>query len=121
MRPLERLRRWHAFMGVSVLVCVALLGGSARAFAPTLEEARPAMVSAMASPSLPMVSDGMPCAICCIAPAPATHGFSGEGKESEASTWPVPAQRTSPTVRFLETVTGRVPIPIRITYCRWLD
>jgi hypothetical protein len=108
-------------VSVWVLVCLALLGGGARAFAPTLLEVRPMMVSAMASPSMPTVSDCMPCAVCCIAPAPSTHGFNGEGNEPEASTWRVHAQRTPATVRFLEAGSSQVPVPVRIAFCRWLD
>ena len=121
MRRLERHCRWHAFVGVWVLVCLALLGGGARASTPTRQELRPVMVSAMASQSTPMASDGMPCATCCIAPAPSTHGFNGEGKEPESATWWVHDQRTPATVRFLETGSSRVQVPIRIAYCRWLD
>jgi hypothetical protein len=121
VRRLERHCRWHTFASVWVLVCLALLGGGVRASVPTLQEARPVMVSAMAAPSMPMASDGMPCATCCIAPAPSTHAFSGEGKEPESATWWVHEQRTPETVRFLETGSSRVKVPIRIAYCRWLD
>lgn len=121
MRWPELLRGWRAFLSVWVLVCLALLGGGVRASTPTLQEARPVMVSAMASQSTPMASDRMPCATCCIAPAPSTHGFNGEGKEPESPTWWVHEQRTPVTVRFLETGSSRVQVPIRIAYCRWLD
>lgn len=117
MRRLDRLCRWQVSVSAWVLVCLALLGGGARASVPTLQEVRPAMVS----PSMPMASDRMPCATCCIAPAPSTHGFNGEGKEPESATWWVHDERTPATVRFLETGSSRVPIPIRIAYCRWLD
>ncbi|MBI2752372.1 MAG: hypothetical protein HYX46_02490 [Betaproteobacteria bacterium] len=105
----------------ALLVCLALLGGGARASAPAIQEARPVMVSAMASPSVPMASDRMPCATCCIAPAPSTHGFNGEGKEPESATWWVRHKRAPATVRFLETGSSRVQLPIRIAYCKWLD
>ena len=108
-------------MSVWVLMCLAMFGGGAQAFVPTLQEARPVMVSAMASPSMPMASDHMPCATCCMAPAPSTHGFNGEGKEPESATWWVHEQRTPETVRFLETGSSPVKVPIRIAYCRWLD
>ena len=121
MRPLDRLHRWRALSSFALLVCLALLGGGARASAPAIQEARPAMVSTMAAPSMPMASDRMPCAVCCIAPAPSTHGFSGEGKEPESPAWCVHDQRTPATVRFLETGSSRVKVPIRIAYCRWLD
>ena len=121
MRRLNRLCRWQVSVSAWVLVCLALLGGGARASAPTLQEARPLMVSTMTSPSMPMASDRMPCATCCIAPAPSTHGFNGEGKEPESATWWVHDQRTPVTVRFLETSSSRVQVPIRIAYCRWLD
>ena len=121
MRRFDRLCRWQAFVSAWVLVCLALLGGGVRASVPVLQEARPVMVSAMASPSMPMASDGMPCATCCIAPAPSTHGFNGEGKEPETATWWVHDQRTPATVRFLETGSSRIKVPIRIAFCRWLD
>jgi hypothetical protein len=102
-------------------MCLALLGGGAQAVVPTLQDMRPVVVSAMASQSMPMASDRMPCATCCIAPAPSTHGFNGEGKEPEPPAWWVHDQRNPTKVRFLETGSSRVPVPIRIAYCRWLD
>lgn len=120
MRRLDRLCRWQVIVSAWVLVCLALLGGGVRASVPMPQEARPAMVSAMALPSMPMASDGMPCATCCIAPAPSTHGFNGEGKEPESTTWWVHDQRIPATVRFLETGGIWIKVPIRIAFCRWL-
>lgn len=121
MRRFECLGRWRALVGAWVLVCLGLLGGGVRASMPTLQEARPSMASAMASTSTPMASDRMPCATCCIAPAPSAHGFNGEGKQPESATWWVHGQPITATVRFLETGSSRVKVPIRIAFCRWLD
>ena len=121
MRPLDRLFSWRTLSGGALLLCLVLLGGGARASTPAIQEVRTAMASAMAAPSMPMASDRMPCATCCLAPAPSTHGFNGEGKEPESPTWWVHDQRTPATVRFLETGGSRVKVPIRIAYCRWLD
>lgn len=121
MRRPDRLCRWRAFVSAWVLVCLALLGDGVRASMPTPQDARTVMVSSMASPSMPMASDRMPCVTCCIAPAPSTHGFNGEGKEPEAATWWVHDQRTPATVRLLETGSSRLKVPIRIAFCRWLD
>ena len=122
MRPLDHPCRWRAFVSAWVLVClVALLGGGVRASVPVPLDVRLLMVSAMASPSMPTASDRMPCASCCIAPTPSTHGFNGEGKESETAAWWVHAQRTPVAVRFLEIGSIRVKVPIRIAFCRWLD
>jgi hypothetical protein len=121
VRRLDRLCRWQVSVSAWVLVCLALLGRGASASVPTLQEAPPVMVSTTASPSMPMASDRMPCATCCIAPAPSTHGFNDEGKEPESTSWWVHEQRSAATVRFLETGSSRVKVPIRIAYCRWLD
>ena len=120
LRP-ERLRGWCAFVGAALLICVVLAGTGARASALAIPEARAATASTMAAPGMPMVSDGMPCALCYIAPTPSPHAFTGEGKEPEPLTWWVHAEPIPAAVRFLTTVSRRDRVPIRVAFCRWLD
>ena len=96
MPLLERLRRGHALSG-ALLLCLALVGvgAEARSASASVQEARPVIAPAMVSMAdakpMPGLADCAPCAGCYIAPAPATHGFSGEGKEPEAQAWHVQA------------------------------
>lgn len=120
LRP-ESLRRSCAFVGAALLICMALAGAGARASVLAMQEARAATVATMAAPGMPMVSDGMPCALCYIAPIPSPHAFTGEGKEPEPVTWWVHAEPVPAAVRFLTTVSCRDRVPIRVAFCRWLD
>ena len=121
MRRPDHLRAWCAFVGTALLFCVVLAGTGARASGLSIQEARAATASTMAAPGMPMVSDGMPCALCYIAPTPSSHAFTGEGKEPEPLTWWVHAGLAPAAVRFLTTVSRRDRVPIRVAFCRWLD
>lgn len=121
MRRPERLHAWCAFVGAALLFCVALAGTGARASVLSMQEARATSASMMVAPGMPMVSDGMRCALCYIAPTPSSHAFTGEGKEPEPLTWWVHAEPTPAAVRFLTTVSRRDRVPIRVAFCRWLD
>ena len=122
MRPLDHLHRWSALSSVALLLWLALVGTGAGAAIPAMQEAWPvAAASGMDTQSMPMASDCIPCAVCCIAPAPASHGFGGEGKEPESPAWWVHTQQTPASVWYADTGSSRCPVPIRITCCRWLD
>ncbi len=122
-RP-ERLRGWCVFIGAALLLCVALVGTGARASilsVPSMQEARATTASTMTASGMPMVSDGMPCALCYIAPAVSPHAFKGEGKEPEPLSWWVHAEPTPAAARIPATVSRRDRVPIRVAFCRWLD
>ena len=121
MRWPDHLRAWCAFVGAALLLCVALAGTGARASVLSMQEARAATASTVVAPGKPMVSDGTPCALCYVAPAPSPHAFTGEGKETEPLTWCVHAEPLPAGVRFLTTGTRRDRVPIRVAFCRWLD
>ncbi|VTU44391.1 hypothetical protein [Variovorax sp. RA8] len=120
MARAECLRRWRARFGVALFLCLALLGAGARASMPVMQQAGPQAISIIASESMPMASDRMPCARCYVAPAPASHGFSGECREHEAPIWRVHAPSMLDAENF--DMGGQlVRLPVRILYCRWLD
>lgn len=121
MRRPDHLRAWCAFFGAALLLCAVLAGTSARASGLSIQEARAATASTMVAPGMPMVSDGMPCALCYIAPAASPHTFTGEGKEPELLTWWVHAPPTPAPARFLASEGRRDRVPIRVAFCRWLD
>lgn len=116
----DRIVRWRLALGVVAFLCVALLAFGARAAAPSPEMSASAMAP-VAAQSMPMASVCMPCATCYVAPAPSAHTTTGEGKEAESATWWARDLTAPSTVRFLVTETSRVPVPIRIRLCRWLD
>ncbi len=121
----ERRDRWRVPSSVTLLLCLLLLGTTARASVPVMQEARAVAASAMASMadarSMPSALDGMPCATCCIAPAPVTQGFSGECKELAEAMWPAPAAPVPEPAWVFDTGGWRVRWPVRIAFCRWLD
>lgn len=119
-RP-DHLRACCAFLIAALLLCVALAGTGARASVLSMPEVRTTAASTKATQGMPMASDGMPCALCYIAPTPNPHAFSGEAKEPEPLTWWVHAERTPAAVRSLTSVCRRDRIPIRVAFCRWLD
>lgn len=121
MRRPDHLRGWCAFVGAALLLCVALAGAGAGASVLSMQEARAATASTMAAPGMPMVSDGMPCALCYVAPTPSSHAFTGERNEPEPLTWWLRAEPMPAAVRFLTTVSRRDRVPIRVAFCRWLD
>ncbi len=113
--------RWRLALGAAVFLCVALLASGARASAPPVQEMSASAASPVAAQSMPMASDRRPCALCYVAPAPSAHTTTGEGKEPESATWWAREEPIPSTVRFLAAESSRVPVPIRITFCRWLD
>lgn len=119
-RP-EHFGRWHVAVGAAVFLCLALVAARARAAAPPMQEMSASAASAVAAQSMPMASDCMPCALCYVAPAPSAHTTTGEGKEPATVTWWAREPSIPSTVRFLAAESSRVPVPIRITLCRWLD
>ena len=126
MRLLERLHRGHALSG-ALLLCLTLVGvgAEARSASASLQEVRPVMAPAMVTmaDAKPMsgLADFAPCAGCYSAPAPSTHGFSGEGKEPEAQAWQMHAVPV-PTEDWWLVTGGEHPrLPVRIAFCCWLD
>lgn len=119
-RP-ERLRGLCAFVGVALLICATLAGRGAQASVLAVPEARLATAATMAVPGIPTVSDGMPCALCYVAPTPGPHAFTGEGKETEPLTWCVHADPIPAAVQFLTAASCHDRVPIRVAFCRWLD
>ena len=107
---------------VALLAWLMLLGAAAAASpVPVGEEAGAPVVSGMAPSSMPMTSDCMPCAICCMAPAPVTQGFSGQGHGPDAPSWRVNAPHEPRPPGSLRKGGLRACLPMRIAYCRWLD
>ena len=81
----------------------------------------PAMVSMADAKPMPGLADCAPWAGCYIAPAPASHGFSGEGKEPEAQVWHVQAVPAPTEGWWLDKGAEHPRLPVRIALCRWLD
>lgn len=113
--------RWRLALGAAVFLWVALLASGAGASAPPMQEMSASAASLVAAQSMPKASDRMPCALCYVAPAPSAHTTTGEGKEPESATWWARGQPIPSTVRFLAGEDSRVPVPIRIAFCRRLD
>jgi len=107
-------------LGAVVFLCVAL-GSGVRAAAPPMQEMAAAAPMPAAAQSMPVASNCMPCALCYVAPAPSAQTTTGEGKEPESATWWPLDPAIPSTVRFLAGEDSRVPVPIRIAFCRWLD
>ena len=119
-RP-DRFGRWRLALGAAVFLCLALVAAGARASAPPMQALSASAASPVAAQSMPKASDCMPCALCYVAPAPSAHTTTGEGKEPESARWWARSQPIPSTVRFLAAESSRVPVPIRIAFCRWLD
>jgi hypothetical protein len=113
-------RRGRALIGLVVLLCIALLG-IGRASATATPQVRAIAETAMAAQSAPMLSDRMPCALCYIASAPNANASNGEGKETETPTWWVHASPVVAPVRIPATDSRLDRVPIRISFCKWLD
>ena len=109
-----------ALRGLALVLCLALLG-IGRASAMETLQVRATVEAAMPAQGAPMLSDRMPCALCYVAPAPNANAFSSEGKEAESPTWWVHAPPAAATVRILAIAHRRDRVPIRISFCRWLD
>ena len=120
MRRLEHPRLWRVLAAVAAWLCLALLGApAAQAMA---QDARPAQAVIEAPmPSMPMASDCMPCAICCLAPTPTTQGFSGELRQPDEPAWRLHAPPVSDVAQAFDTGGGHPRLPVRIVYCRWRD
>ena len=121
MSPAERVHRWAAIAAALVWLCLTLIDTDARASSSAMPELWTTPAAAMTSQGAPAASDCMPCALCCVAPAPSAHLVTVESKELESLTWwvhvpPAPTER-----RFLSNLRCREHVPIRITFCRWLD
>jgi hypothetical protein len=114
-RP-ERLRPWRALFGVATFLCLAWTGQGVHASALSIPEAREVV-----SPSMPMASDRMPCALCYTAPDPVPHSLSGKCAEPPPKEWWAIAQNHARMVRQMRVGSRRRHLPIRIAYCRWLD
>ena len=118
-RP-EWFGRLRALFGLALFLSLTLPGAQARASMPLIRQAGPVAISAVSSRSMPTATDCMPCVRCYTAPAPASHGCSGECKEHEALIWwvHVPSALFD---AFFDSGGGYARLPVRILYCRWLD
>ncbi|MGH8847193.1 MAG: hypothetical protein ACREXQ_08160 [Polaromonas sp.] len=125
MSPLERLGRWPALRSGMLLLCLTLFGMGARAAVSSRQEVGPIVALATASmadmQSMPAALDGRPCAVCYVAPAPSTHGFSGENQEPKEPGWPACARPAADSAWRFDTGGWRPRWPVRIAFCRWLD
>jgi len=121
MRQLEHLHRRRALYRFALLLWLALHGAGATASVPMRPEAGPAAAPSMASGSMPMTTNCMPCALCCIAPAPTRQGFSSECQEPAAPIWGVHALPAPASAWLFDRGVWRTRLPVRIAYCRWLD
>ena len=126
MRLLERQRRGRELSGALLLFLTLVgVGAEARSAPASSQEARsvvaPAMVSMADAHQMPGLANCLPCAGCYIAPAPATHGFSGEGKEPEARAWHVHKVPVSTDDGCLHIGGEHQRLPVRIAFCRWMD
>jgi hypothetical protein len=101
-------------------LCLALIGTGARAASLAMPEVR-ATPAEVTSHGMPAASDCMPCALCYVAPAPSSHVVTIEAKEFESITWWVPVPPAPTVRRFLSNPRCREHVPIRISFCRWLD
>jgi len=120
LRP-ERLGRWRAEAGALVLICLALLGTCAQAAMLQDREFRATAAASAPSTGMPMASDGVPCALCFVAPTPSPRTFTAESKEPEPSTWWILDQRAPSETRFQVLEHSPERVPIRVAFCRWLD
>lgn len=121
MSRAERVHRWAAIAAALIWLCVVLIGTGARASSSAVPEVRAMAAAAVASQGVPAALDCMPCALCYIAPAPSAHTVTVEAKEFESFTWWLPVPAAPAEHQFLSTPRCREHVPIRITFCRWLD
>ncbi len=111
----------RAFVRAALALSLVILGTHACASALVLQELRPTAATAMSSQPMPAAFDCTPCAaVCCVAPPPANHSFSGEDKPPVEHRWHV--QRPPIFSAILFDIGGwHVALPVRIAFCRWLD
>lgn len=121
MRQLELLHRRRALCSFALLLWLTLSNTGATASSSVRQEAGPVAAAAMASGSMPMTTGCMPCAICCIAPAPQTRGFTGQGHGPDAPSWRVHFPHKPRPAGSFARGGLRACLPLRIAYCRWLD
>lgn len=120
-RELHRGAHMRAFVRAALALSLVVLGTHARASALVLQELRPTAATAMSSQSMPAAFDCTPCAaVCCVAPPPETHGFSGEDQPPEEHRWHLQRPPTFNEI-FFDTGGWYVALPVRIAFCRWLD
>ncbi len=121
MPRVERAHRWCAIAAALVWLWLALIATGAHASSSATQEVRATPARAVTSQGMPEALDCMPCALCYIAPAPSSHVVTIEAKEFESITWWVHAQQAPTERRFLSNPRCREHVPIRISFCRWLD
>ncbi len=121
MPRVERVHRWCALAAALVWLCLALIATGAHASSSATQEVRAIPAHALTSQGMPEASDCVPCALCYAAPAPISHTLTVEAKVAESFTWFAPAPTHRPELRFLSKPRCRKHVPIRISFCRWLD
>jgi hypothetical protein len=121
MSAAEGVHRWAAIAAALAWLGLALIGTDAHASRSSMPEMRAAPAAAMTGQALPAASDCMPCTLCYAAPAPSSHGVMVEAKEFESFIWWVRVPPAPPERRFSSNPRCREHVPIRITFCRWLD
>ncbi|MBI2747427.1 MAG: hypothetical protein HYX45_17825 [Burkholderiales bacterium] len=63
--------------------------------------------------------NGVPCMSCYMAPAPTTHGFTGEQEEPKQAVWQLLAQSSALAKNLLDLPKREGRLPLRVTYCCW--
>jgi hypothetical protein len=123
MPRVERVHRWYAVAAALVWLCLALIATGAHASSSATQEVRavPVPAHAVTSQGMPEAGHCMPCALCYVAPAPSSHVVTVEGNQFESfARWvdvpPLPAEP-----RALSNPRSREHVPIRVSFCRWLD
>ena len=120
MRRPERFGRRRALVGVAMFLWLMLLGLVAPASMAGMQQARSVLESTALSHAASSADDCMPCAGCYVAAATSAHGFSGEGKETDAAEWRLHTEPAPNLKGYFETASLRGRIPVRIAFCRWL-
>lgn len=109
-------RAWQAAV---FALCAAGFAGSALATGPVVK-AVPEMAQAVAqADSMPSAWDGLPCASCYLAPAPAVHGFTGEYEEPKQAAWQLLAKPSASAQKPLDLPKREESVPLRVAYCCW--
>lgn len=114
------LRPCRALFGPTLVLCLVWLSTSAWASTSAALETRLTPVLAMASESMPMSMDCVPCINCRVAPPPSTHGFSAGCIQPGEPVWWAQAP-SAPDTMFFDEGCGQARMPVRIVYCRWLN